>query len=1432
MAESNVLRSAAADLGTAEILSRPTHDLLGVSETAAQVLADLGIRTIFDLGASDLFATAREVAAASRSDRPTRLVGRVAGDLLRSGEATPPVDGLADLPLGRLRRLSSAEAAALANALDVTSIADLANWPPYQEARRQLSLAAGGDADVEDQWAEDLRPRFGEYPTERVYYPTLVMLDMLGADGTLEELDGAISLDPAVDEPLALNRPAVGALLSFQQSWYAQGVTLGHLLHSLSLAPGEATRIAMQSWSRTSTASASEDITESEQLDSATNHARALSEVQRAVADDFQAGGSASSSTSTTESESWASSGSSGLIESLGHSGSSSDGGQTATTTGQAFSSGWSVGNRSVLGELSQNVNDRTEQHSSSVRNRRATAVREVSQSEHENVSTRIVANYNHMHALNLQYYEVVQIYRTEARLHRAERCIFVPVQLLDFSGERGLSVIERFRGALAGAALTDRVRALLADDTTAVEIAPTKRLYFPGVRPDLVTGVLPTRAAYRAAVVSSRPHPDEVGEGPVVDRAVADDAPPAAAAPVAEARVRLWDADAVARVARFIDRAPVRPGSSSLFVPDDTELIAITFDGIAVTTVRLDHVVPGNQSFTVPSDGRIDIVPGVRVAEIDAISLSKADNTATQGTMTLHCSYLGRRFTLPAVPVELPVGTTPHQVVSFRTDQADRRAELQRKLQQNRQYYSQAVFRSLDAATLTYLLGRYSLDGRPLIDQVEPRPVTIAGNYLVLRAPVQPEESSGVRRNGSPVSWGDLMNERGLDLAREISSRLVPIPTGGVFAEAVLGRSNSAEKLDLTRFWHWEDSPIPLQPPEIAPVQTGSRATPENLVPGQLGPAVLNIANPTALPEPTDMSAVLNALAAMNFRDMSGLSGTQKLVEAAMEGSQDAATAAGKLASENLRTEAQKAVQMGQIAADIAKAAIAADVAKAQAKTAGKGSGGGMAGISREGALANEGQKLDEAGSRGSDGASGGSGGNGSAAAGSGGPDGSSPTDGAGPVSHRAEVFKSAVHGPLGATVVEALGEIVNKASGGAGASSAAGGTAPLMSPFPGRFPATLTTDPQLESAFTAALAQVAADPTFAGLGDVHDLVIAIVALNADGTRPHVGQHLREMHYSGSMAKVAAAYAAFQLRDAVNELGAKIRPADEDDFFRQVAATFDPQFLRAARLIGNSVGLISENGVDEDLRLPKYKRIFIASENAGQYSVDFRIDSTNPDGNFLGFLKDMIIDSDNIAAGRTIRTLGYSCINGILAEGGFFDPATKEGIWLAGDYVHAPVVRIPSVNDGLVKQVTTVLQMARLWTLLHDGKLFKDVGAPIPGSVELLGMLAKAVKGNEAPSLLERILPNPPTFHVTQSKIGFGTLKDAGGISSTCNPDANGHTRRCVTAEAAIVEQAATPASKYVVVVQNVLDPSNNRGADYARINRILELVMAAYAP
>lgn len=98
-----------------------------------------------------------------------------------------------------------------------------------------------------------------------------------------------------------------------------------------------------------------------------------------------------------------------------------------------------------------QNVNDRTHQNSSSSRNRRASVVKEVSQSEHESVSTRVIANYNHTHALSIHYYEVVQVFRVETRLSEADKVIFIPFAMPDLNAD---TIIRRYQLPLQKAAL------------------------------------------------------------------------------------------------------------------------------------------------------------------------------------------------------------------------------------------------------------------------------------------------------------------------------------------------------------------------------------------------------------------------------------------------------------------------------------------------------------------------------------------------------------------------------------------------------------------------------------------------------------------------------------------------------------------------------------------------------------------------------------------------------------------------------------------------------------------------------------------------------------------------------------------------------------------------------------------------------------------
>lgn len=470
---SEFLRSGHEGLDMHDLLRSPLGVLIGVSDVAATELGKLGLKTVFDLGSSWLFANARAAAAPQDPATSVGRFGLVPSDWLKVATAATALEEVAQLGIEHLRGIEAADVEALKAATSARTIRELALWPPYRFASSLVAQSCGSSADPEDLSAESLRPRFGEYPTERVYYKRLVMLDMGLGDQPLVELEGPVSLKQAIHAAGGgtLQKPAIGALLTLSQSWYAQGVTLGHMLHSLALAPGECTRVAVVDWARRTRASTSEMISESEALDSATQQGRSISEVQAAVAGEMQQGGSQSWASSTSQSGSMAATVGTGFLTSLWASGDISATGQMAATSSSAGSASWSSGTRSVNAAMTQEVNDRTQQHSTSVRNRRASIVREVSQSEHEEVSTRIVANYNHMHALTVQYYEVVQIYRVSTEVHSAERCLFVPMEPLDFDDDE---LIDRFRGVLLRGALNARVASLLLDDATAVTVQAT----------------------------------------------------------------------------------------------------------------------------------------------------------------------------------------------------------------------------------------------------------------------------------------------------------------------------------------------------------------------------------------------------------------------------------------------------------------------------------------------------------------------------------------------------------------------------------------------------------------------------------------------------------------------------------------------------------------------------------------------------------------------------------------------------------------------------------------------------------------------------------------------------------------------------------------------------------------------------------------------
>jgi hypothetical protein len=236
-----------------------------------------------------------------------------------------------------------------------------------------------------------------------------------------------------------------------------------------------------------------------------------------------------------------------------------------------------------------------------------------------------------------------------------------------------------------------------------------------------------------------------------------------------------------------------------------------------------------------------------LRLEEIESLALT------TPGARTNDVGFLAVTFSFRSKDFRIVVPVRLRASGAATVFHADVPADLVSHLLDHRLYYSQAVWRSLDPATIGVLLSGYTwrLEGqmRRLVEIVDPTPVAVVANYLVLRLSGDAEEEYNAWLGRARIVVGQTREDQ------------VPIPTGGVFAEAVLGRANSAEKLDITRFWDWQESPIPFGAPEIAAIATGSRGEPDQTVPGQLGQPVLNIVNPPGLPDPTGMNAVLAAI-------------------------------------------------------------------------------------------------------------------------------------------------------------------------------------------------------------------------------------------------------------------------------------------------------------------------------------------------------------------------------------------------------------------------------------------------------------------------------------------------------------------------------------------------------------------------------------------
>jgi hypothetical protein len=319
--------------------------------------------------------------------------------------------------------------------------------------------------------------------------------------------------------------------------------------------------------------------------------------------------------------------------------------------------------------------------------------------------------------------------------------------------------------------------------------------------------------------------------------------------------------------------------------------------------------------------------------------------------------------------------------------------------------------------------------------------------------------------------------------------------------------------------------------------------------------------------------------------------------------------------------------------------------------------------------------------------------------------------------------------------------------------------------------------------------------------------MVVALTGFEGGNSHPWAGIRIDEEHYSASLIKLAAMYAAFDLRSSADQLATDNSLATWPDIEAAMKSTFDPEIdTHTPSLISGSPLLRPE----DKTRKPDYRAVLQLGTGS-----DFVVDFTQAQ---LTAFEDMIVKAHNPGATTTIHGLGYPLLNGKLADDGFFEDG--KGVWLAGDYSFGtqwPAARIDSKNDGPSAQATTAVHLARLLTLLFDNRLVGTLS-----SAAMQDLMRRAGKWFHDSDI------HPPTmiwpldgrFIATHSKVGVGPMK-TGGLSGFSE---------------GLVVRDTTQGRDFVVVWQNVLDTVDADGLPFRRtfepVATLIEATISAFTP
>jgi hypothetical protein len=657
----------------------------------------------------------------------------------------------------------------------------------------------------------------------------------------------------------------------YKVSWSPLGHSLGEILYSLPLAPGETVKLAVIDWSWDSLTKRDEKTKLTEDVLHQTHRDRTITETVKAGLQEMQRGSS--------------------LMGGKAHSGGATGGANLGVVgLGAAVGDTWSLGgstastqgSRHLAAENRQRLIDSFSQASSAQREINSTVVVQARQEEKQSIQTRTFSNYNHSHTLTILYYEVLRHFRVTVEWVRRRPAVLIARADRTWTAE----VARKYRALLEPAVFDPRAKAGF-DALEQLLLAETDDVINPKPAP-------PPVIQQRDWQITSFLFTVEVGEEETTNGV--------------HIEARLTSGTIVPLL---LDGNP-NINKDELFNNDGTYPIPLTPQTPVKwgDLVGIDIYVSGDDNLDLPQIGieGMGAFPKIVLRSFSGPQLSFIDADKRQ---TIGVNPAGPDVPVPPAPSKGKQRLTPDQNAAL--------ARLLEHLATFPEYYESVLYLSRPADDLAAELAAVPWSpGSNVLDHVDPTPLEVFGGYvayplakgkkrvddtLVVDIAAALNSNDPARRQAAVEELASMSEADHqtvmelLPLASAKSERLITLPTRGVFAEGKLGHCNVSEEIDNTRFWKWEEHPIPFEAPGINPV-TPIQPQPQQVsaTPTAFPQSLVNIVNPSPAPDPTGLGAALSLLGTPNiFRDMSGRQEVADLLKKLSDNSIAIAEAANK---------------------------------------------------------------------------------------------------------------------------------------------------------------------------------------------------------------------------------------------------------------------------------------------------------------------------------------------------------------------------------------------------------------------------------------------------------------------------------------------------------------------------------------------------------